>query len=147
MRVRCVVSGGECSEYVEKHERGAAELQRDRPGPAHPELEHGSAVPGIVRDVIGSAGRRLPGVCNDFRKRFGADLGKVRVHAGRQADRWAQAVSATAYTVAKRGAPAGAPPGMRNPALARPHLASAGLQRDYAVGKSQRSARCRRGDL
>jgi hypothetical protein len=62
--------------------------------------EHGSQVPGIVHQVLGSAGQPLDPQTRAFMEpRFGHDFSKVRVHTDARATQSAVSVSALAYTV------------------------------------------------
>jgi len=58
------------------------------------------AVPGIVHEILGSAGQPLDVVTRTFMEdRFGYDFGRVRVHADARAAESARQVNAEAYTV------------------------------------------------
>lgn len=58
--------------------------------------------PPVVHDVLHSAGQPLDKATREFfERRFGRDLGGVRVHSGEQAAESARAVQAQAYTVGR----------------------------------------------
>jgi hypothetical protein len=62
----------------------------------------GSAVPGIVHEVLRRSGMPLDQATRtDMERRFGHDFGHVRVHADEMAARSARSVNALAYTVGR----------------------------------------------
>ena len=87
--------GRQCGAGECEHEEN--ELHRHASGPA-PQV-----VPGIVHDVLGSAGTALPeDVRHDMQRRLGHDFAAVRIHTDERAAQAAGAVRANAFTVGQR---------------------------------------------
>jgi len=95
---RACACGGTCPEC--KHgnsDQGKVQSKQDFPG-----TSSASTAPGIVNDVVGSAGRALaPEVHRMMGSRFGHDFGGVRVHDDARASESARALGARAYTVGR----------------------------------------------
>lgn len=84
--------GAPCSKCADDEKK-----LRRKAGGSH---QHNSQVPGIVNEVLSSAGRPLDPVTRAFMEpRFGHDFSRVRVHTDERASQSASSVSAVAYTV------------------------------------------------
>ena len=78
------------------------EEQKLRTKSANPAAPAACEVPGIVHEVLRSAGQPLDSATRSFMEpRFGCDLSKVRVHTDAQSVESADAVRALAYTVGR----------------------------------------------
>ena len=86
-------AAGKCGECAKKE----SQLQRRSAGGAGPQ-----AVPTVVNEVVGSAGRPLDAPTRTFMEsKLGHDFSRVRVHTDARAAESARAVGAVAYTVGR----------------------------------------------